>query len=92
MLAYDKNGVLQITDPEAFDKWCNPQRQKHMSRLDYYNPYVQQAIEKFPNEDPILVYNQIRLFYWFNCDTFEAFEKIIVAKLEVITNIRDLSE
>jgi len=92
MLGIDKNGEFYITDREAFDRWCNPPQPKHMNKLDYYNEYVQQAIQKFPEEDPISVYYQCKKYYWWNCATLKEFEEGMKEKLEIITNIRELSE
>lgn len=86
MFTYDENGILQV----VLNNWLNSPRPKHMNKLNYYNFYVQQVIEKFPDKDPILVYNKCRMYYWWNCKTLESFEQDIKERLNSLEDINDL--
>ncbi len=89
MLAF-KNGELQITNEEALGRWLSNPQPKHFNVLDFQNEYVQRSIEKFPEKDPLLVYNYLRMFYWTSCNTLEDFVKEIENRLKQIDDIEEL--
>jgi len=90
LLKINDDGQYEIVDRIKFSNWLNSPELIHTNKLDYYNKYVQQAIEKFNNVDPFKVYNFVRVYYWQYCSDFAEFEKDIKDKLDNIKNLDEL--